>query len=65
MEIEQYKIRDLSSSLKGFLVLQNNANQHLFYDVCQIFNKLHNKKPFIVAVCLNSNDIIKVIQFVK
>ncbi|MGI9222451.1 MAG: FAD-binding oxidoreductase [Woeseiaceae bacterium] len=62
LELEKAAIRELGESMTGPVLLSG----HEEYDgVRMVWNGMHDKRPALIARCMNSNDVSNAITFAK
>lgn len=62
IELEKAAIRELGESMTGPLILSGNPD----YDVARtIWNAMHDRRPALIARCLNSTDVSNAVTFAR
>lgn len=62
IELEKAAIRELGEALNGPVLLSG----HPGYDTARsIWNGMHDKRPALIAMCSNSNDIAQAVTFAR
>jgi len=62
LELERAAIRELGESMTGPVLLSGHAD----YDSARtIWNGMHDKRPALIARCLNANDVSQAVTFAR
>ncbi len=62
LELEKAAIRELGESISGPVILSNHPD----YDSARaLWNGMHDKRPALLAQCLNADDVSKAVTFAR